>query len=171
MRYLLLLFITLPMICHATVYKRVLPNGQVVYTDKPGPQSAEVKLKPLSATMSSPQPSLTTQSSASGRNQTPPPPPKVYQLTLLSPTNDVTIRNNEGLLKVSGRLQPASPGVFELLLNGAIVDTQNQPHFTLTDTPRGSHRLQIQFKDKSGKLIASSPITTVHMHRASVLNR
>lgn len=171
MKTTLLIILLLPLLSHAAIYKRVLANGEVIYTDKPAPRSQKVELSPLAATMESQAGASSNQSSAKQLSTTPPPPNKVYQLTITSPLNDETIRNNTGLLNVSARLQPISSGTFELLLNNEVKQTQKQPRFSLKDVPRGTHHLQIQFKDNSGKLIASSPLLSIHMHRASALNR
>ncbi|MCY7296335.1 DUF4124 domain-containing protein [Alteromonas sp. a30] len=169
MRAYILLFCLFTGAAQAGVYKKVLPNGQIVFTDKPGENTTELVLSPLSATIESSTQKSAFQSSAKGPASTPPPPSKVYRLSINSPENNATIRNNSGELKVSGYLQGNKSGKYELILDGEVIQVSNTPHFKVKDISRGSHKIQILLKDNTGKLIASSHTKTIHMHRASAL--
>ena len=170
MKYLLILFyVFFSCVTYGAIYKRVLADGSVVYTDKPGPDTELVQLGNLSTNI------ITTSNSTAKNNRlaqsTPPPPPKVYKLSIQSPQPEATIRDNSGNLTVSGRMEPSKAGKFELLMDGTVIATASSPHFQLENMPRGAHKLQLYFRDNKGKLIASSPIHQVYLHRASVLNR
>ncbi|CAM5218367.1 hypothetical protein [Alishewanella longhuensis] len=41
--------------------------------------------------------------------------------------------------------------------------------FVLRDIDRGEHNIQLELLDQSGKLIATSPLTTFYLHRASLI--
>lgn len=170
MKHLFILFCVLfSFVANGGIYKRILADGSVVYTDKPGPNAELVKLSNLSSNI------ITTSTSASPpkplRQSTPPPPARVYKLTIQTPEPETTIRDNSGKLIVSGRMDPSGAGQFELLMNGNVAATSNRPHFQLENVPRGAYKLQLYFRNNKGKLIASSPIHQVYLHRASVLNR
>lgn len=92
-----------------------------------------------------------------------------YQLTIVSPAPEATVRNNLGELTVRGRLTPQSSGIFDLYLNGQKIRSNPIPSFTLTGIDRGAHSLEIKFTNKSGKILASTPLQTVYLHKASAL--
>jgi hypothetical protein len=58
-----------------------------------------------------------------------------------------------------------------LLLDGKSQgEPQNNAVFILRDVHRGEHKLQMELFDQSGKLIATSPVTTFYLHRTSVIS-
>lgn len=91
-------------------------------------------------------------------------------ISLTSPTHDDTIRSNRGDIKITGALN-RKIGIGEqlqLLVDGHRYGAPvTKPNWHLTNIDRGSHTLSIQAY-QSGKLIASSEVITIHLHRASV---
>ena len=150
-----------------TLYKVVNKDGTVTYTDRPVKGAKEVDFKDLnSAVMPSMQSGRNTAQRNTKRVERALPD---FELTMLSPGDGETIRDNQGNLNVSGQLQPAGSGEFLLFLNDQLKDTQNVPRFTLTNLDRGEHTVQIKFKHNSGKILASTQKQTVFLHRASAL--
>lgn len=94
-----------------------------------------------------------------------------FKLAIRSPANQETVRDNQGRLSISGSSDPQQipPGhSYRLLLNGQVVNQgANTPHFTLTNVNRGEHKIKIELLDPTGKVIASSPVSVVYLHRAS----
>lgn len=151
---------------YCAVYKRIEANGSVVYTDMPGHNTQPVNLNALSNNVipwkSHPNPPVNVTASH---------PDVIHQLSITSPLNNATIRDNAGRLRVTGIMTPQRSGNFELWLNNEIVDTQPKPLFVLENMPRGEYSIQVYLKDNKGKLIASSQTIKAYLHRASVLNR
>lgn len=160
----LLLMLALP--TGATLYKVVKPDGTVVYTDKKQPGAILVKIgNANSATIPafSPQkakPQLKKQLK----------PPVNYQLSILQPADQQTIRSNPGNLKVSAKLTPITGGQFQLFINQTLVKTQLTPQFELSNVDRGELQIEIKFINSKGKVLATSPVHTVYLHRASILS-
>ena len=150
-----------------TLYKVVNKDGTVVYTDRPVTGAEAIDFKGLNSAV---MPSM-----ASPQNQQKPSRKKSetrlpdYQLTMLSPSDGQTIRDNSGNVNVSAQLTPAGSGEFLLYIDGQLKDTQSLPRFSITNLDRGEHTLEVRFKHNSGKILASTPQQTIFLHRASAL--
>jgi hypothetical protein len=149
----------------ATLYKVVAEDGSVTYTDKPqvGAQVVE-----LSAVNTAVMPSM-VQSTAKARTKVVQKSQPTYQLRIVSPLPEATVRNNLGELIVRGQLEPQASGIFDLYLDGQKIRSNPIPSFTLAGIDRGAHTLEIKLTDKSGKILASTPVQTVYLHKASAL--
>ncbi|MDM7861839.1 DUF4124 domain-containing protein [Alteromonas sp. ASW11-36] len=145
-----------------TVYKVVAKDGSVTFTDTPVPGSEPISLSKV--TIAEP---LAT--------PTPPPPPKRVEqipkpsISILAPSPEATIRNNLGTVSISSAISPAIPGRFELVLDGNPVESNTTGTFELADIDRGEHNYQIHFINNTGKILASTPVQTFYMHKASAL--
>ncbi len=96
--------------------------------------------------------------------------PPTLSIVITSPTNGETIRNNNGEILVYTELNRPLTMLeqLQLLINGqpyGAPSTKTVWH--LKNVDRGTHRFSIQVVG-SGKVIASSSIVTVYLHRASV---
>jgi hypothetical protein len=88
----------------------------------------------------------------------------------LSPSDGETIRSNEGNISVNIGLNRAleDSEQLQLLMNGQPIGAPStKTVWQLKNIERGSHRFSIQAVG-SGKVIASSSVVTVYLHRASV---
>lgn len=149
-----------------TVYKVVRKDGTVVYTDRPVNGQSSTLVKPGNIAV------MPGYSAALAPKVKKVSPQSVdYQLAVFSPAPEQHIRDNSGNLVIEGTLNPAASGQFQLWLNGMLQMTEPQPRFALSNLPRGEYQLQIHFIQKSGKILASSPVQQFYLHRASVLNR
>ena len=94
-------------------------------------------------------------------------------LEIISPKEDHYITAGElGSTQIQLHIQPALQPKHEvsILLDGRIIKTAPQLHFTLTELERGSHLIQAHVK-YNGKLLVSSPKRRIHIQRPSILNR
>ncbi len=94
-------------------------------------------------------------------------------IRLLSPLDQQTLRDNEGIINVSVATtqQLDKDHSTQLLLDGTRYgQPQTQLNWRLSNVDRGSHTLQAQVLN-NGKVIASSEVITVYLHRASLLQR
>ncbi|TXZ76309.1 DUF4124 domain-containing protein [Vibrio mimicus] len=99
-------------------------------------------------------------------------PQKLEQLkiTLVSPKHDDTVRSNSGTIIIRSELNRklAIGEQLQLMMDGRPYGAPtNQPVWELKNIDRGTHTFTIQAIE-NGKLIASSSIITVHLHRATV---
>lgn len=148
----------------ATLYKVVAEDGSVTYTDKPLPGATPVKLARPNIAQMSVQTNPAAANNTSSVVQYPD-----YQLTMNTPADGETIRNNLGQINVSASLSPQGAGTFQLFMDGALVETSGLPNFQLQNVDRGEHRLQIKFLHNSGKILALTKEHVVYLHKASAL--
>jgi len=147
----------------AAIYQWQDESGVTHYSDD-GNQSSTVKAKrlktlpPAMDKVQLPQPVSLT------------PKPKEFTATkieLTKPQDQQTIRNNIGKLTIMASLSKPIKATekIRLLINGAIKKQQQSPAFTLFSVPLGEHKLQLQLISQSGKILASSKLITIYMHR------
>ncbi|RKF22201.1 DUF4124 domain-containing protein [Alginatibacterium sediminis] len=91
-----------------------------------------------------------------------------YKLSFVSPQDEGSVRNNEGIMNVSvsSNQAPSAEHGYRIVLDGVPQGSiQAQPQFVLHNVDRGEHQLQVQLVDRAGKEIASTPTITVFLHR------
>ncbi len=147
-----------------TLYKVVDKDGSVTFTDVPRPGATPVVIGKAN---------VADTSSNVLRNNSQPKTVQIqypdYVLSMNSPANGATIRNNFGRINVSATLSPQGAGQFQLFLDDSLVETSGTPVFQLENVDRGEHHLQIKFLHNSGKILASTQKRVVYLHRTSVL--
>lgn len=146
-------------------------NGTVHFSDQPRPGASKVDIN--SQTNTSPLYENALGQVAPADNGTPETPLPPATIRLESPHHQQTIRDNQGIIKVSAVTnRKLNKGhTVRLLLDGAPYGRpQTQTQWRLTNVDRGSHTLQAQVM-KYGKVIASSEVITVYLHRVSQLQR
>lgn len=146
-----------------TVYKVVLDDGTVMYTDKPVPNSEPVSIQ---STATNSIPALAQPIPTNTPSQT---PVESVAVSIQSPAPDATIRNNEGRVTISANSSPQGSFAYQLWFDGIEVDTNSSGTFSLKDVHRGAHQYFIVLKDNTGKTLASSDTQTLFMHKASAL--
>ncbi|MPY26523.1 DUF4124 domain-containing protein [Shewanella sp. YLB-07] len=160
-----LLFFTL--FAQATVYKWVDKDGKIHYSDKPIENSEAVEFK------SNTQNQIKLQipkANASASNDDPESLTQ-YKLSIASPAEEETIRDNEGKITIMARISPdlESKHVLVLLMDGVVVGTpQTSPIFSLKDIDRGEHNFVIKAVAQNGKQLASTPPRKIYLHRAII---
>ncbi len=147
------------------IYKYTLPNGDVVYSDKRPPvdQGEEIALEPLQSFSLPPPPPL--EDSTAKKNKPESDGYKAFKLT--SPTNDATIRDAGGNVRVSLSLTPAlrSGHSIEFMMDGQSIGSGKSTSLTLSEVDRGTHTVQAAVKDSEGKEIARSNSVIFHLKR------
>lgn len=150
----------------ADVYKRVNPDGSVEFSDVPNSVGAKpIELPPDSS-------------------YTPPTPPKPapvearkkvgpvdYQsVSITSPANEATIRDNEGKISIVIGSKPAlqADHSYVLMMDGKKVGSGSNKTFQLTNIDRGTHTFTCQIIDKKQRMLIQSQPVKLHLIRASV---
>lgn len=163
---LLLLSLFISSTSLAAIYQWQDKNGVTHYSDdsQQSPKAKEKVLKtlpPLANKLSiSTTPTVNETSEATTAINT-------TKIKLVSPADQQTIRNNIGELNVLASLsQPLqAQEQIRLLIDGEIKQQQSNLVFNLLSVSLGEHQLQLQLISQSGKILASSQITTIYMHR------
>jgi hypothetical protein len=91
-------------------------------------------------------------------------------ISIISPHNQETIRNNQGKLTVIINLStsPLKKKFFQLFLDGSAVGKkQSKQRWKLNNISRGEHYLACVLESEKGKVITKSKKTIFYMHRTS----
>lgn len=139
-------------------------SGVLVFSDSPAPGAEEVEIKPSNQNISS---SMDT----SILDIKPKQLDDKFEVDIIRPTNNSTIRDNTGSVHVSGRIKPVfKQGLSIQLFIDEVPYKTPQTHsmFALRDVERGEHQIKLVLFNAKGKVIASSKSVTFYMHRASV---
>ena len=164
---LILLILLSTMFAHATVYKWVDENGKVHFSDEPIKNAEVVEFKENTQNNIK-LPEVTALPSV-------PSDPAVksidYKMSIASPTEEETIRNNEGDITIITNISPqlASSHQLGLFMDGKQMGSkQTIGLFKLTNIDRGEHSFVVKAFDKSGKKIASTPTRKIFLHRTNL---
>ena len=149
----------------ATVYRWVDENGKVHYSDEAKKNAEAVDLKENT------QNNITINTPTKINTTEPKEATISYSISITSPQEEATIRDNNGAFTVSVSVSPELPrGVMMTLLVDGIVTAPPQASniFTLTGINRGEHSLVVNAVTQSGKVLASSSPRKIFLHQASV---
>ena len=163
---LLVLFATAS---QAKIYKWIMPDGSVKYSDQPqeGGGAEQVELPPLQTYTPQPVPKKTVK-------QSPQPKAVTYEVfKVTAPAADATIRDNAGNFSVEFEVNPglATGHSIEVFMDGFSLERSRRGEVSLTNVSRGTHRIYGVIVDKSGTEFARSETVTVHLQRATVAGR
>lgn len=167
-RWLTALLLALAAPANAGIYSYIDADGNRVFTDRPAGQAAEqIELKPTNDMLAPPPaaPAVPLPAATAAIR---------YQLQIVSPAEDETIRSNAGDLQVSasGNPAPQAGHGYQLLLDGEALSTAGpETRFELHNVDRGTHRLQLRVIDAEGRELARSPARTFHLIRTSLAQR
>lgn len=161
----------MPALAVAGIYKYVTPDGRVEYSDQPREGAAKVEVTPLQTYAPPPLPKkMTTETQSQAQATT------AYQVSIMTPQDDATVRENTGRVVVSLQVVPSleedSNYTLQLLLDGQPVGrASTRLKYTLTDVDRGTHTLQAKLLNPLGTSVAQSEVITFYMRRMSILFR
>jgi hypothetical protein len=170
MRYLFTLLILIGGIAHAAVYKTV-KDGEVIYSDQPGPGAERMKLPELPSYKPPPLPRKAPAGKSSVQ-----PGGEYDAMAIVKPQDDATVRNNLGIVQVEVSLEPALKPRSKHRIQYYL---DNQPHgpqventgITFSNLERGEHTISASVVNANGnELIRTEPVT-VHIKRESALNQ
>jgi hypothetical protein len=147
----------------AKVYVWRNEAGVLVFSDSPKPGAEEVEVKSSTQILS---PSINT----SILDITPQKMIDKFEVEIVRPTPNSTIRDNTGSVHVSGRIKPVFKQGFSIqLFLDEVPYKKPQTHsmFALRDIERGEHQIKLALLNDKGKVIASSIYFTFYLLRAS----
>ena len=152
----------------AAVYKSVDAEGNVVYTDNPAGNAKPVDLPPLS-TVPAPKydPNLFKPKETEDQAG-------AYQsVSIVSPGQDESIRENSGAVSVSASVKPKldtkAGHRFMFYMDGESVgEATASDRIVFENVDRGTHNVSVAVVDGGGKELMRSEPVTFHLHRVSV---
>ena len=96
-----------------------------------------------------------------------------YTLSIVSPRNEESIRDNAGNVVIQTRIAPelASGHVARLELDGSMTgDPVESGQVLLANVPRGTHTARLVVENEKGRRIAESAESVFHLQRISLLS-
>ncbi len=145
------------------VFVTVDKNNVPVFSDNPVPGASQLQLKEGNRMLAV----TPTEISQRSIDQTP-----KFEVSITKPEQEGTVRENSGTVYVSGQVKPLfAQGLrVRLYLDGqAVAGPSSNANFILHNIDRGEHQLMLELSDQNGKVIATSPVTTFFLHRASAI--
>jgi len=159
------------MTAQAEVYRWVDKNGNVIFSDQPHPDAEKIEIDILPSFTPVAIPESVSEEQQEGEQEVP-----SYKVTILTPANDATIRNNAGLVNINAKVTPPLDqdrnDQLTVKLDGQTLgEPSTSPNFTLSEVERGTHTVQVVVVDKDKKAIKSSKQITFHLQRIAVQRR
>lgn len=150
-----------------TVYRSIDEAGNVRYSDRPSVDAEALKLKVQPGYKAAELPEFTPQDAASSADQD---SFTYHDFTISQPQQDSAFWDGAGnvqiALLVDPPLQPDHR--IRLLLDEEVVGEIQTLTASLTNIDRGTHTLLAEIVDSDHQIIAKTPTTTFHLHRASI---
>jgi hypothetical protein len=156
--------------CYADVYTWKDSQGVVHFSDQPHDGAERVKV-PEIQTFSQPSSSQPSDSKADPSSKVDKSKQTYDVVEIIQPENNATIRNNDGSVQVSLKVEPAlAPGdLIQLQFDGSAVgEPQANLQFQLSGVFRGAHSVAAQVVNRQGDVLGSSEPVTFFMQRPRV---
>jgi hypothetical protein len=157
----------------AAVYKSLDSQGNVVYTDEPSGDAKPVKLPPLSTVPAPRYKSSSQPSSQSSADMEQSAAANYQQISIVSPTQDATLRDNTGAVPVNVVLEPELNSVaghrYRYYLDGLAQGKPTESGQIIFDNlDRGSHSVEAAVVDSDGQELIRSSSVQFFLHRQSI---
>lgn len=168
MKRLLVLLVLIACTAQAEIYKTKNEAGEWAYSDTPSPDAERMKLPPLSTY--TPVPIAAPSAPASD----PADASDTYEsMVFVEPKDDATIRDNQGTVLASVRLEPLLKGdkghKIQFYLDGSPHGTPvTNSNLALKNIGRGAHSLGARVLNADGKPLLSADPVSFFLHRQSV---
>jgi hypothetical protein len=164
-RFIALFLILSSATASAEMFRRIGPDGEVYFSDRPSPGSEPVDLRPAQTVNLADirRPSAATEQSP-GVVSEDAPAPAYAQFESVKPSNGQGVRANDGSVTVYLSLQPAlrAGDTIELIVDGEDgpkIQSGDTLNFNLSDMSRGGHTVAARVKSQQGeKLIETGPV-------------
>ncbi len=150
----------------AEIYRTQDAEGNIIFTDTPVEKAEKVELPDVTTFKSQPYQKITPGKKA------PADPAKTYKVTLVSPADKETVRDNNGNIPIEVEVSPALKREHghQLLV---WLDDQKPVRFTtsryqLSNIDRGTHTVSVKVVDGRGKTLSATLTHEVYVKRHSV---
>lgn len=162
---------------HAEIYKKVMPDGSVMFTDEPieGAQTLNIEPVPtISAPSTKAKPAAVSPAKPGKTADETKAPALFSTFAIAQPTHDSSVRANNGSVQVSIEIEPPldpSKGqTITLILDGKPTGSpSSQTLFTLEGIERGSHTVGAEVRDARGGVVATANPVLFHLLRNTIL--
>jgi hypothetical protein len=149
-------------------YRWVDEDGVVHYSDRPREGAEQVQLPTPNVAVSRP----VARPAAAASDDEPAEEPATVRydsIEIVSPASEETLWNIEGVLSVSVALSPAlQPGHQVRAYHNGEMTPVSGASFQLQEVWRGSHNIQVEVVDETGKLMIRSESTRFYVQQNTV---
>ena len=144
----------------AVVYKKVLSDGSVSYSDTPSNDSTKLELAPLPIV-----PSYKPERLKQG-SESPSGPASYSSFSFIKPQRAQSLHSGSGSVNIELALEPklSEADTIKIFLDNKEISTQTSLFYTLTNVDRGTHHLRADIVNKSGVAVHSTS-TSFTIHR------
>lgn len=155
----------------ATIYRWINAQGNVVFSDAPPPSGKAEKLHLGNSLDTIHTPSVPTVPATSPTAEHARTTTSYQSLVITSPSNNQSIRANNGDINVSLSLSPAlkSGDQIRLFMDGAQVYSGTNTQITLHNIDRGTHTLYAVVESQNGSVAIRSAGISFSLQRYSIL--
>lgn len=159
----LLLLISGPLLAQTSIYRSVDAEGNPVFSDEPMPESEQIDLHDIQTVPAEKGAKFKYTPREKAKED------KYESLTVITPADDTSVRENAGNLAVVIESNPALlPGHRAVIyLDGVEVAGGAQTSFTLDNLERGTHSVSASIF-AGDKVLIVSPAVTFTLHRHSI---
>ena len=161
-RILLILLVFACATANSQIFKRIGPDGQVYFSDQPGPDAERVDVTPVQAISLPPVPEQTETVAAATQGDA---TVAYTEFSITSPTSDQGVRANDGNVTIDLSLQPALQSGHMIFLNvdgedGESTNSSSGLMIELNNLSRGQHTVMATVVDEEGTaLIKTEPVS------------
>lgn len=152
----------------AEVFKRVGPDGQVYFSDQPGPDAQQIEVAPAQTISLPPVPRQAKTSREQDQAGA------VYTaISIVSPTSEQAIRANDGNVVVQLSLQPELKSGHAITLtvdgeDGEAIKSGRGMSIALSNLSRGRHSVEAAVVDDAGKVLIRTDAVGFNVLRVAV---
>lgn len=162
---------------HAEIYKKVMPDGSVLFTDEPseGAQTLNIEPVPTISVPSAKAKPAAVSPAKPGKTADETKAPALFStFAITQPTHDSAVRANNGSvtvrIEIEPPLDPSKGQTITLILDGKPTGSpSSQTFFTLEGIERGSHTVGAEVRDARGSVIATANPVLFHLLRNTIL--
>lgn len=173
MKWLIYTFVVISFtLAHAhQLYRHIGPNGEVYFTDQPGPDSAPVEISPINVKPATP--ARTAPAEIQSEQES----PFSYEyFYILSPEEDQGVRANSGHVIVNLAIRPAlQPGHMIKLKfdgeDGKTIKSGEALTIDIFNVSRGLHTVQAFVLDENKQPLMEAGPVSFHVLRVALGNR
>ena len=161
-RLLVLLLVFVCATANSQIFRRIGPDGQVYFSDQPGPDAEPVDVSPAQTINLPSVPEQTETAAAETQGDA---TVAYTEFSITSPTSDQGVRANDGNVTVHLSLQPALQSGHMIVLNvdgedGKSINSSSGLMVELNNLSRGQHTVMATVIDEDGNiLIKTEPVT------------
>lgn len=148
----------------AEVFRRIGPDGQVYFSDQPGPDAERIEVRPV-PTVRMPTPELTETTAQPDSEQQEEDAVAYASLSIVSPASGESVRANDGNVTIRMKLEPGlAPGhTIKLKVDGEDgkdMSAVDGTSIRLVSMSRGRHTVEAMVVDDEGNvLIQTEPVS------------